>query len=559
MRPSPRELCLILAAALGYFLAFPNPVAQLPILALATPACLFLLAAEAGGRARAVFFSFLGLLLGSSLALYWLAIPMHNFGGVPWLLAAFFVLLLGLIFGAHGSLFALLVRLFIRRLPFWPAVLGLAVAWGMLEHLRGWICTGFPWLSLSSAFAGWPVLAQGAAILGMYALSAFYALIALLLALFWKSRRGEDLAALFPAAGPRPLPGRRPLLALPLALLALAAIYGLTRLERDWSGQPDRPGPAGQENALLVTLVQGNTDQKQKWTADYRSQIIGNYLELSRRALTRAQKEHGRKPDLLLWPETAMPFAFQKSPYTAGPIRQLARESGVPLLFGTQGLEADLEKEPYPELSPIFDYVYNRVLLLDQLGRESGSYDKEHLVPFGEYLPPGLSIPFATEFLQGTGFTPGQPGPPPLKSGRAALGLLICYEVIFPELAQARVAAGANLLVSVSNDAWFGKSSAPLQHLQLAAMRCIEQGRYMARATNTGISAVIDPCGRVSGAGPLFEARARTEPVWPLREITIFHRGYDWISGALWVIPLSLMLWAALRRAAGRRGKPARS
>lgn len=547
MRPGLRELCLILAAALGYWLAFPNPLAQLPLLGLLTPACLFLLAAEASSRARAVFFSFLGMLLGSSLALYWLAIPMHDFGGVPWLLAAFFVMLLGLLFGAHGVLFALLARLLTRRLPCWPALLGLAVAWGMLEHLRGWIATGFPWLSLSSAFAGWPALAQGASLLGMYALSAYYALAALLLALLWKAWRKEDLADLFPAA--RAFPGRRILLALPLLLLAASALYGAIRLERDWSG-------GGTDQPLLVTLVQGNTDQKQKWTADYRGQIIRNYLDLSREALKRARQEHGRKPDLLLWPETAMPFVFQKSPYTAGPIRQLARESGVPLLFGTQGLEVNLENEPYPELGPLFDYIYNRVLLLDGLGREAGSYDKEHLVPFGEYLPPGLYIPFATEFLQGTGFTPGRAAPPPLavgRDGRAALGLLICYEVIFPELAQARVAAGANLLVSVSNDAWFGKSSAPLQHLQLAAMRCIEQGRYMARATNTGISAVIDPCGRINGAGPLFENWAATLPVRPLSENTIFHHAYDWISGALWVIPLLLTGWAMLR---GARRRP---
>lgn len=523
-KPDRNELGLILLAAVGCFFAFPNPIAQFPPLVLLTPAAIYLLALRASSSRRALWLSFFCCFLGASASLYWLAIPMQVFAAVPLVLAAGFVMLLGLLFGMHGFLFALLARLFTRGLPFWPGLLALAVSWGMLEHLRGFILTGFPWLSLSSAFAGWPLLAQGASLFGMYGLSAVYALFSMLLA-----------SSLLSIGGRRALPGRRWLIVPAFVIGAFLALYGWHRMGIDW----EKIG-----ETKIMGLAQGNTDQSVKWTPENRERIVATYLRLSRQSIYLSLAEHERMPDLLIWPETAMPFVFKWSREEAEPVRDFARKTGIPLLFGVQGVDADARLSGRPGYT--YDKAYNRVLLLDERGQEAGRYDKEHLVPFGEYVPPGLYVPFATEFLQGTGFTPGNT-PGPIRMGGMSLGMLICYEVIFPELARERVRLGANLLVSVSNDAWFGRSSAPRQHLQLAAMRSIEQARYMVRATNSGISALIDPNGRIHRASPLFEEWAQVEKVQLLDEKTFYQVAHGWIAGALWLVPSLLAVLAFIR------------
>lgn len=225
---------------------------------------------------------------------------------------------------------------------------------------------------------------------------------------------------------------------------------------------------------------------------------------------------------MLVWPETAMPFYFPQPVELSRPIRDFCRLEGVPLAFGVPARGVELGSSD----------SYNRLLLLDNRGVDVGSYDKEHLVPLGEYIPKGLYVPFASEFLQGYGFTPGESAEP-LRYRQFRLGALICYEAIFPELAQARVAAGANLLINVSNDAWFNDSPAPWQHLQLSAMRSIEQGRYMIRSTNTGLSAMIDPAGRIRDIGPLFKDYASAHKVWLLEDTTFYHRHYALVTGII--------------------------
>lgn len=169
--------------------------------------------------------------------------------------------------------------------------------------------------------------------------------------------------------------------------------------------------------------------------------------------------------------------------------------------------------------------------MLDSHTNATSWYDKEHLVPFGEYMPLAGILPLQ-KLVSGVGdFVPGQ-NSKALKSGDLALGVLVCYEAIFAGLAQDRVSQGANLLVNISNDAWFGDTSAPHQHLQLAALRAIEQGRYLVRSTNTGISAFIDPLGRIKVAGPQFKELAASGVVHPHAELTVFHQIYRYLLPA---------------------------
>lgn len=506
---SAREVTLILAGGAGLFLGLPNPLLQLPLLVLLFPFAISCLALESGSERRAVRCTLAVTLLGGGLAVHWVVYPMINFGGVPLPLAIAFMLLLVAVLSVYYIIYSLLLRFYHVNLPGPLLIPAGALTWGALEYLRGWFLTGVTWCDLSTAMIGWPVFAQGAALVGIFGLSALYALAALcFLPLVMRTGKKGMLPWAQAALG--------------LAIIITLFLYGLGRMNRTFD----------EGKTVVVAQVQGNIDQAQKWQPAMQAGTVRHYLALSRTAVEKALRAYSATPGLLVWPETAMPFYFQQPGEMSGLIRNFIRSSGVPLVFGVPARGVELGS----------DDSYNRVWLLDAQGADAGYYDKEHLVPFGEYIPKGVYVPFASEFLQGHGFTPGA-NQAPLRQGDFLLGVLICYEAIFPELAQARVTAGANLLINVSNDAWFSDSPAPRQHLQLAAMRCIEQGRYMIRSTNTGISAMIDPAGRVHGAGPLFEDYVSAHEVRLLEERTFFNRHYGTVTAVLAYSPFCLIVF----------------
>ena len=474
--------------AVGLFLGFPNPFVHLPALALAYPAALAFLGESAPNPVSALRRGWLTGLAGASAALYWLAIPVHEVGGLPWVLAVPCVLAIGAYVGLYGGFFAV----FAHRLRVYPALArccALALCWFFLEELRGFLFTGFPWLTLAAAFAPWPPVIQSAALFGAYGLGGILAGTACLLA--WGLHRKHCLYS-----------GLLLALALPLG--------GLLRLES--LPGPDAPAPP---QAVHLALVQGNIDQNQKWLPVYQRATMAHYLQLSGQAAAE------RRLDLIVWPETAMPFFFQNQQDYASLIRGFANTYAVPLLLGApahDGGPTDRRR------------VFNRAFLIGSEGQDLGFYDKKHLVPFGEYLPPWLDHPALAVLLQGVGnFAPGV-SELPLQLKELALGMLICYETIFPEIAQARVGAGARLLLNISNDAWFGLTSAPEQHLQLSVLRAVEQGRWLVRGTNTGFSAFVDPAGRIRARSSLMRTETLTGIAVPEQGFTPFHHVFPWLT-----------------------------
>jgi apolipoprotein N-acyltransferase len=251
---------------------------------------------------------------------------------------------------------------------------------------------------------------------------------------------------------------------------------------------------------LTLALIQGNVRQDVKWEPRFQQWGLDRHLELSREALASSRP----RPDALIWPETSVPFIYRRDAALASQIDVFAALSRTPILFGGPGLESAPQEE---------DQWFNRAFFLDPSGGVL-VYDKQHLVPFGEYIPPVPLPEIFASLLQGLGgFTPGLPAPPfplELSGGRgvARLGALICYEAIFPELARQRVADGATVLVNISNDAWYERSAAPVQHLHLALLRAVEQNRWLARSTNTGLTAFVDPLGRVTPLGGIRDGSA---------------------------------------------------
>lgn len=497
-------------AVCGAWLGFANPVYRLPILALLLPAGLAAASVRAPSTAKAAKTGFWIGTLAACGNLYWTTLPVHDFGGVAWPLALPVPVLMAMVLGLYTAALAAVLRFAGNRLSPWLFGLLAGLAWASMEMARGTFFTGFPWLTLAAALSPWPVAIQGAAYIGAYGLSGLLAGLAA-----WLATRG------------------------PFSLQALAAVVAAAGLF--FLGNQRLSAPPAKDGALHVTIVQGNVDQSRKWNPAAQEETVDKYLELTRAAIADVPT------DLVVWPETAMPFYFQDHDALARKVTDFVTAIKTPLLFGAPAYERTLGGH----------VLFNRAFLLSPSGTES-FYDKEHLVPFGEYVPFGQYLSFIHKLVEGVGdFLPGRTETP-LREGRLALGGLICYEAIFPELAQQRVEAGANLLVNISNDAWFGDSAAPRQHLDLALLRAVEQGRALIRGTNTGISAVIDPRGRVMAQGGLFTELTLPCPEVPIvSETTWFHRHYSLV---VWTIPIlftamCLFCVALPERPTGGRGR----
>ncbi len=472
------EFGWIVVAALGLWLAFPNPLGQIPVLGLLFPIGLARLA-FAGNKKRVFRLGWLAGLIGNAACLYWVALPPHDFGGLPWIAAVPFPLLLAAYIALYAGFFSLCARAF-APLPLLFRAVALGCLWVCLEYLRGWLFTGFPWLSLSTAFAAWPVCAQGAALFGAYGLSGFLVCGALL-------------------AG---LPSSRPPLHKGIAVILAALLLGYGAYSL--SGLPEGDAVQARRSALLV---QGNIDQHTKWSRESVAQAAQEHVRLTEAGLAQSPGV-----DVVIWAETATPFSLRDERSLALPLLSFVRSARINLLTGAPGF------------TPSRPGLENRAELITPQGL-NGFYAKEHLVPFGEYVPPFLDFPFLSFALQEVGrFTPGTRKEPLYLPDGLALGALICYEAIFPELAADRVASGARVLVNISNDAWFGKSPAMLQHLQQAAMRAIEQRRWLLRATSNGLTAIIDAGGRIAAIGPSHTAAVLSGEFAPRSDVSVFLR-----------------------------------
>ncbi|MEJ2200431.1 MAG: apolipoprotein N-acyltransferase [Desulfuromonadaceae bacterium] len=421
--------------------------------------------------------------------LYWLNIVMTTYGGLhPLLSLVAYLLLVAYLALYFGTATWACCRL--REKLALPPLLSLPLIWVALEFLRSFLLTGFPWATLGYSQANHPVLIQSADLFGVYGISFLLILSNCVLGQLWQHvRRG----ARFRTTG--------------WALLALLLLLGGDYAYGRWRLKSAAPAAGGD---LQVTLVQGNIDQAVKWNPDYQLSTLATYGRLSRQA---AQEQ---APDLIVWPESATPFYFQNPSLLQQQVLAVPRDTGAYLLFGSPA---------YEQVNRRYHYL-NSAFLLDPQGQTLGRSDKVHLVPFGEYVPLARFLPFVKKLVAGIGdFTPGEVNPLPMNGAR--LGVLVCFEAIFPELARDFVQQGSTLLVNLTNDAWFGRSSAPYQHLAMVRFRAIENRIWIARAANTGISALIAPTGDVTGQTTIFQTGFLSGRVQPGARPTWYNRSGD--------------------------------
>ena len=495
-------------AGILFALAFPN--FNLPLLAWVAVAVLILASLE-GGLGEAAL---RGLLFGLAFYLFatpWIYTVMHQYGPLPPWEAAGVMALMILAASPYFVAFTLCLTWIARRDKN-LAVFASPFLWVALELARSRMPDiAFPWELLGYSAAGNLALLQLTAVTGIYGLSllvAAYNSVVVWLVRSFMSRAGQ---ARVPAA----------VLAASTALI-LAAV---------WIGP--RLVPASHPTQV-AHLVQTDLPQAMEYPANWDALHAGDMSQLDRVSIEAGQQV----PGLVVWPEVPAPFSLAQADF-ARRAQEIARDSKSNFLLGVVGWEPGADGRLA---------AYNSAALLDPQGRQEFQYDKIHLVPFSEYVPWRDFFWFAKnltglagDFRQGTRYAVGD-----LPGGR--FGVIICYEAVFPNEIRRFVLNGANLLINISNDGWFGRSSAPAQHVQMARVRAVELRRWLLRDTNNGYTVSVDPYGRiVASMAP--DIRGELDAPYAFRtDKSIYARWGDWLPETCLVITLVLMLLAWVRR-----------
>ncbi|UCD78841.1 MAG: apolipoprotein N-acyltransferase [Desulfobacterales bacterium] len=462
-----------------------------------------------------------GLLHFLSL-LYWLVPVMRTYGYLPaylsvsvlFLFAAFLALFI-------ASFSAVLTAL--GKKPAWCLPM-IPLLWVALEYVRSFIFSGFPWELLGYSQFNRLQLIQISDILGVYGLSALIALVngAIFISLLYLTgRRWQDkVITKRLAAG---------------SIVALFVGVALTWSYGHWRMKAIDDLTATSPKAR-VTVIQGNIDQLVKWDPTFQNETIKKYNRLS-------ASVSEQQPDLIVWPESATPFYFLYDIKPTELVFEGIERTKTDYLIGSPSFVRTDESVQY----------YNSAYLISPATKTMGKYDKTHLVPFGEYVPFKKWLPFLGKIVAQVGdFRAGKKGRT-LAWRDQQLGIQICYEIIFPGLSRAMVQNGASLLINITNDAWFGKTSGPYQHFSMTVFRAVENRRALVRSANTGISGFIDPAGRVLASTDLLQDAVATQMIPLVEEISVYTRIGDLfavgcLALAALFIAVEIVRWKTKRR-----------
>ena len=468
------------------------PPYGIPILAVA--AFVFPLSAiDRADRREVLLWTPLWTALFEVATVWWIVPTIHRFGAIPFPVAALLVLMLCAYLGFFSYLFFVLVKILTVRLG--PAGICFApLIWAPTEWLKGRLFGGFSWWGPGYAASMYDELLQNAHVFGVLGLSFLFVMAAASIALLLTERRKPGTLAYSLVA---------------VALLAGAFLHGAYYGKQDLTKYP----------RFRAGVVQPSIPQDMKWDEGFRGETMERLTGLSIRL-------SGESPGLLVWPESSIPVGWGQDRACDEKIRQTAKETGVPMLFGTVFSD---EKG-----------TYNGAILLDQWGTPSGNYKKTHLVPFGEYVPMEKFLFFASPLVETVGsFEPGD-DLSPIDLYGVRLGVTICYEAIFPGLIRKQANSGSDILVNLSNDAWYEGTPAIYQHFLMDRVRAVENFRYMVRSANGGYSAIVDPHGRVDSVCGPGKADGCVGITRIIRERSVYGR-----FGDLWLAPVLLMFLAS--------------
>lgn len=464
-RDKAHKLDFIAAIMLGFLFSLTFPPYPLEWLAWFSLAPLFKLLENKGGRTA---FS-LGLTWGIAHfvgLIYWIVVAVGHYGKMSLVISVAPMTLLALYLALYPAIFCGIVVLIKDRAL---AAMWIPCLWVALEYGRAKLLTGFPWCLIGYSQYNHPWLIQAADLFGVYGLSFVITLTNWYLYDAFLSGGKRSRIHLF--------------LVTAFTFLCLSALlwYG----HRQLHGAEASAGSEG--TRLRVAIVQPSIDQSIKWDPKFQNKTMELYETLTRSAAESS-------PDLVVWPETATPFFFQANVTMAKRIVALSRELRCAILFGSPAYEETSSGTAY----------FNRAYLITPDQTKAQYYDKVHLVPFGEYVPLRKFLFFMEKLVPGAGNFRAGSSIRPLRLKDLSFGVLICFEAIFPDISRVEKTQGAAFFVNLTNDAWFGDTSAPYQHLAMSVFRAVENRVPLLRAANTGFSAIIDPYGRIKQKSGLF-------------------------------------------------------
>lgn len=431
----------------------------------------------------------------------WVVRVMSFYGGLPYAVGVLLLIAMALILGLYGAVFALLVRRMRLGVRFLPWLL-VPLAWAAVEYARTYLLTGVAWNLLATAIVDYPTLIQIDRFAGPYLVGAMIVLASCAIAWLITQKTISIQRVVV------------------LGLIGIFAMvwWGTGLIAARFVVQPNT------KPAFTAALLQPNITQHMRWDEE-------NKIAIYQRMMTMTAEAARAGATIVIWPESTVPLSYTQTDFFREAIETLSRDLEIDIILGSVATDPD-----HPTR------LWNSAFLASN-GKTAGRYDKIRLVPFGEYVPLRKMLFFAEKLVHAVGEFEFGTNDLPL-TGIVKYGPAICYEIVYPQITRAQIRNGATVLVTITNDAWYDGTSAPAQHLAQARLRAVEGERYVLRAATTGISAFIDPSGRVVQSIPMGEQGIIYAKFQPRTEMTPYVKLGDWFA---W-FAIAVVLVALVRR-----------
>ncbi|HVE70746.1 MAG TPA: apolipoprotein N-acyltransferase [Thermoanaerobaculia bacterium] len=493
----------LLALTSGALLAFAFPNVAIGWLAFVALAPLLIAVVRAGSGREAFLQGWIALTTAWLIMVPWVVRVMSHYGGLPHTVGVLLLIAMALILGLYGGLFAWLVKRF-RLGPRFLPWLAIPLAWAAGEYARTYLLSGFPWNLIATALIDYPSFVQLDRFAGPYFLGALVVLPSVVIAWLVTQR----------VAG--------------VGRVIVVGALGIIMLVWWGTGLVATKLIARPRGAATVTaaLLQPNIAQEMRWDE---SNVLRIYQQMI--GMTIEAADRGAK--IVVWPESTVPLSYTETHFYRSEIEELSRRYDIDIILGSVATDPSKPNR-----------LWNSAFLASG-GRTIGHYDKIRLVPFGEYVPLRRVLFFAEKLVRAVGEFEFGSNDFPL-GGKLKYGPAICYEIVYPQISRTQVKNGADVLVTITNDAWYD-GSAPAQHLWQARMRAVENDRYLLRSATTGISAFVDPTGQVQSWIPMGKEGIIYAKFEPRTEKTPYVRFGDWFAWAA-IAGVAFALFIARRR-----------
>jgi apolipoprotein N-acyltransferase len=498
----PRSL-LAIASGVLFALSFPDySQGWLAFIAL-TP--LLIAIVRAASAREAFVLGWISQTIAWLMMVPWVVRVMSHYGGLPLITGILIFVAMSLFLGLYGALFAVVVR-WLRPGERFRVWLLIPLAWAAIEYARTYLLTGFPWNLIAAAIVDYRPIAQFDRAAGPYALGAMIVFVSTVIA--WLITQNTTVA-------------HRALVA------ALLVIFVFVWTTTGFVAAKLIDQPAAQ-SPVIAAMLQPNIPQQMRWDPDSVSAIYDHMMRMTAEAIA-----HGAR--IVIWPESTVPLSYSRTDFYRESIERASAQSGADIILGSVA-----EDETRP------NKIWNAAFLVSA-GKTIGHYDKIRLVPFGEYVPLRKMLFFAEKLVHEVGEFEFGTNEHPLR-GIFAYGPAICYEIVYPQITRTQVRNGADVLVTITNDAWYDGTSAPRQHLNQARMRAIEDDRWLLRAGTTGISALVDPTGHIVQEIPMGHEGIIYAHVSPRHSTTPYVRFGDWFAWLACAIVIAALVRQRLER-----------